>query len=85
MYFTRNRNTPATWAIILEGGEDSPISLTTVHDFCNVVARAVEYEGEWPFVGGIRGDEVTVAQLIAIGEKVRGMFNTHLYLTLEPG
>ncbi|KAH8703547.1 hypothetical protein BGW36DRAFT_288746 [Talaromyces proteolyticus] len=59
-------------AIVLEGGEDSPIGLVTVRDFCNVVARAVEYEDVWPIIGGIRGEELTVAQLIAVGEKVRG-------------
>ena len=61
-------------AIVLEGGEDSRISLITVQDFCNVVARAVEYDGVWPAVGGIRGDELTVRQLIAVGEKVRGTY-----------
>ncbi|KAK6349371.1 hypothetical protein TWF730_010118 [Orbilia blumenaviensis] len=59
-------------AIILEGGEDAPINLITVKDFANIVAQAVEYEGVWPVVGGIKGDEVTVGQLIAIGEKLRG-------------
>ncbi|KAI1250387.1 hypothetical protein MGN70_007440 [Eutypa lata] len=59
-------------AIVLEGGESSRISLITVRDFCNIVAKAVEYEGVWPVVGGIRGDELTVEQLLAVGEKVRG-------------
>lgn len=59
-------------AIVLAGGEDSRISLITIRDFCNIVAKAVEHEGVWPVVGGIRGDELTVAQLIAVGEKLRG-------------
>ncbi|RVD86156.1 uncharacterized protein DFL_004446 [Arthrobotrys flagrans] len=59
-------------AIILEGGEDAPINLVTVEDFANLVALAVEYQGAWPLVGGIKGDEVTVRQLITIGEKIRG-------------
>ncbi|KAF3926113.1 hypothetical protein ABW21_db0203258 [Orbilia brochopaga] len=59
-------------AIVLKGGEDSRISLITVKDFCNMVAKAVDYEGEWPLIGGIRGDELTVEQLVAVGTKVRG-------------
>ncbi|KAK6332987.1 hypothetical protein TWF718_010813 [Orbilia javanica] len=59
-------------AIIIEGGEDAPINLVTVEDFANIVALAIGYEGAWPLVGGIKGDEVTVGQLIAIGEKIRG-------------
>lgn len=65
-------------AIVLEDGKKSRISLITVRDFCNVVARAVEYEGVWPIVGGIRGDELTVGQLIAVGEKVRGTCYTFI-------
>lgn len=58
--------------LMTEGCADYAISLTTVQDLANVVARAVEYHGEWPVVGGIRGSHVTVGQLIAIGERVRG-------------
>ncbi|KAH8887614.1 NAD(P)-binding protein [Thozetella sp. PMI_491] len=61
-------------AILLEGSDDARISLITVDDFCHFVSRAVEYEGEWPVVGGIRGDELTVGQLITLGEKIRGPF-----------
>jgi hypothetical protein len=57
-------------AIVLEG-ENSRISVITIQDFCNIVAKAVDYEGEWPTVGGIRGDELTIPQLITIGERVR--------------
>lgn len=59
-------------AIILDGGEDDRITLTTAHDLANVVARAVEYEGEWPVVGGIKGTELSIGQLIVLGEKIRG-------------
>ncbi|PYH88407.1 NAD(P)-binding protein [Aspergillus ellipticus CBS 707.79] len=48
------------------------LSLTTVEDVVNVVVRAVEYTGKWPEVGGIRGEEISMADLIALGEKVRG-------------
>ncbi|KAK3939634.1 NAD(P)-binding protein [Diplogelasinospora grovesii] len=62
-------------AITLHGSDDACISLVTVHDFCNAVAKAIEFEGEWPVAGGIRGDELTVAELVALGERLRGPFD----------
>ncbi|KAM7185875.1 hypothetical protein V8F33_012141 [Rhypophila sp. PSN 637] len=59
-------------AIILEGGDDVPMTLTTVQDLANIISKAVEHDDEWPLVGGISGDTVTIGELIAIGEKVRG-------------
>ncbi|KAI8680328.1 NmrA domain-containing protein [Fusarium keratoplasticum] len=59
-------------AIIVEGGEDDVITVTTAQDLAKVVALAVEYEGEWPLVGGIRGANITVSELIKLGEKIRG-------------
>jgi hypothetical protein len=59
-------------AIVVEG-HDAVLSLTTVQDVAAIVARAVEYEGEWPVVGGFSGNKVTVSKIIEIGEKVRGM------------
>lgn len=61
-------------ALILDGGEDDRITLTTVQDLANVVAKAIDYEGEWPVIGGIRGTDMSVGQLIALGEKIRGAF-----------
>ncbi|KAJ4288263.1 hypothetical protein N0V88_007453 [Collariella sp. IMI 366227] len=58
--------------IIMERMESVPITLTTVQDLANVVARAVEYEGEWPAIGGIKGDELTIEQIIKLAKKVRG-------------
>ncbi|KAK1590306.1 NmrA-like family protein [Colletotrichum navitas] len=55
-----------------EGGEDAIVTLTTVQDFAKVVALAVEYEGEWPLVSGIKGSKMTIGQIIALGEKLRG-------------
>ncbi len=49
------------------------MTLTTVQDIAGVVARAVELGGEWPRIGGIRGNRVTVSQILQVGEKVRGM------------
>ncbi|OTA99708.1 hypothetical protein M426DRAFT_16173 [Hypoxylon sp. CI-4A] len=57
-------------AAILEGSHDDVITWTTVEDIANVVARAVEYEGEWPAVGGIRGSRTTVGQVLQIAESI---------------
>ena len=59
-------------ALVLDGGDNDRITFTTVQDLANVVARAVDYEGEWPVVGGIRGTDISVGELIALGEKIRG-------------
>lgn len=59
-------------ALILDGSDHVPISLTTVQDLAKVVTKAVEHGGEWPLVSGVSGDKVTVAELIAIGDRVRG-------------
>ena len=65
-------------AIVVEGHEDAIMTMTTVQDIAGIVAQAVDYEGEWPKVGGIRGNRVTVSQILEIGEKVRGVF-PHFY------
>ncbi|TAQ86952.1 hypothetical protein B7494_g4724 [Chlorociboria aeruginascens] len=59
-------------AIVVDGHEDAFMSLTTVQDIAGVVARAVEYDGQWPVIGGIRGNRLTISQIIKNGEKVRG-------------
>lgn len=59
-------------AILLEGGDDDRVTNTTVQDVAQVVGRAVDLEGEWPVMGGINGCELSVKDVIAIGEKVRG-------------
>jgi hypothetical protein len=58
-------------AIVMEGSEGGLINLITVKDFTDVVVKAVEYQGEWPLIGGIRGDVLSVKQLVALGEKIR--------------
>lgn len=57
---------------MVDGSDDSRITLTTVQDLANIVARAVEHHGEWPVVGGIKGTELTIRQFIALGENIRG-------------
>ena len=59
---------------MLEGGENDRISLTTVQDMAKVVALAVEYKGEWPITGGMRGKDITVGELLEIGGRVRGTY-----------
>ena len=61
-------------AIVLEGGEDEHVALTTVQDLAHVVARAVEFEGEWPVIGGMRGTRISIGDLIALGDEIRGTF-----------
>lgn len=60
-------------AIVVDGHDDAILTLTTVRDIAGVVARAVDLAGDWPKVGGIRGNRVTVSQILEIGERVRGL------------
>lgn len=48
------------------------VTLTTVEDLAEVVARALDFVGPWPEVGGVRGSQVTVASLLSLGEDLRG-------------
>lgn len=59
-------------AIVIED-HDFFMTFTAAHDLATVVARAVDYEGEWPVIGGIRGNRVPVSKILEIGEKVRGV------------
>lgn len=59
-------------AMLLEGGDNDRVSLTTVQDLAGVVGRAIEFDGEWPVMGGINGCELSIKDVIAIGERVRG-------------
>ena len=58
--------------LVLAGGDDSRVNFTTVQDLARVVAAAVDYTGEWPVTGGVRGTEISIKGLIALGEKIRG-------------
>lgn len=60
-------------ALAVDGRLDAEITYTTVQDIANVVARAVDYEGVWPTVGGIRGHKITGRRLLDIAERVLGM------------
>jgi hypothetical protein len=54
------------------GSLSGRITYTLAEDAVNILVKAVEYEGEWPEVGGISGHTLTMEEEIAIGEKVRG-------------
>lgn len=58
--------------LMIEGGESARITLTAIHDLVNVVTRAVDYTGEWPVTGGICGTNVSIKDLHALAEKIRG-------------
>ncbi len=62
---------PNRKAIILDR-EDPIFTLTTMNDLANVVARAIEYDKEWPIVSGIRGTNISTSKILEIGAKVRG-------------
>ena len=48
------------------------MTYTSVTDLAAVIARAVDLDGEWPVIGGISGNRVSISELLKIGEKVRG-------------
>ncbi|KAJ4990483.1 NmrA-like family protein [Stagonosporopsis vannaccii] len=58
--------------IVYSGELESKMTFTTVQDLAGVVVRAVEYEGVWPVVGGIKGSDLSLGELIKLGEKLRG-------------
>jgi hypothetical protein len=58
-------------AIVVDG-YDAIMTYTTVQDLAAVIARAVDLDGEWPVIGGISGNRVSISQILRIGEKIRG-------------
>ncbi|KAL6354237.1 hypothetical protein LRP88_12571 [Fusarium phalaenopsidis] len=70
-------------AIVVEGSLDDEMAYTSAGDIAHVVARAVDYQGEWPVIGGIEGDKITIGQLLKIGEKIRGEPFTIEWLKME--
>ena len=66
--------------LMVEDGDDARITFTTVTDVANVVAKAVEYEGEWPVVGGIRGDDLAMEEVIKMGERIRKFIAAILFI-----
>ncbi|KAK2600317.1 hypothetical protein QQS21_004958 [Conoideocrella luteorostrata] len=70
-------------ALVVEGSLDARVTFTTVQDIASIVARAVDYEGVWPTAGGIRGDDITVGELLKIAEQVIGRPVTIEWLKME--
>ena len=72
LYITStNIDVESEQAIIVEDGEEL-LTLTTVQDTAKVVAKALDYEGKWPEIGGIVGSRIKSKDLIALVEKVKG-------------
>ncbi|GAP84563.1 putative like family protein [Rosellinia necatrix] len=59
-------------ALVVDGHEDAVMTLTAVADVAAVIALAVDWRGKWPTIGGIRGNRVTISQMLEIGGRVRG-------------
>lgn len=57
---------------------DPTFTFTTVEDLAAIVAKAIEYDGEWPVIGGISGNRVPISKIIEFGEKVRGTLHCPL-------
>ncbi|KAM0234860.1 hypothetical protein ACHAPO_006224 [Fusarium lateritium] len=58
-------------ALLVDDGE-AVISLITAQDAAKVTALAVEYEEEWPIISGIKGADITLNDLVVLGETIRG-------------
>lgn len=65
-------------ALLVDDG-DYKISLTTVQDMAGIVAEALDYPGQWPTIGGFSGSEITLAELIQLGEETRGMYANNFF------
>ncbi|EFX06278.1 hypothetical protein CMQ_6599 [Grosmannia clavigera kw1407] len=50
---------------------DPVVSMTTVQDMAAVLARAVDFEGEWPEVGGIQGNNLAISEIVDVGKRLR--------------
>lgn len=57
----------------LQTDVDADFVLTTVEDTAEITARAVEYDGEWPEIGGMCGQKMKMSELIKLGEDLRGI------------
>lgn len=62
---------PRRRAIVIDGKE-SLLTATTTNDLANVVAKAIEYQCEWPVVGGVSGEKLSTDQMLELGQKIRG-------------
>ncbi|KAF2690636.1 NmrA-like family protein-like protein [Lentithecium fluviatile CBS 122367] len=58
-------------AIILDDGHH-PIAVTAISDISAMLALALEDARPWPAIGGMRGARTTCAEILTLGERVRG-------------
>ncbi|KAJ4307704.1 hypothetical protein N0V84_012544 [Fusarium piperis] len=70
-------------AIVVVDSLDDEMTYTSVEDIAHVIARAVDYQREWPVIGGIQGHKITIGELLRIGEKTRGEPFTIEWLKME--
>ncbi|KAI0166974.1 NAD(P)-binding protein [Hypoxylon sp. FL1284] len=66
-------------ATLVKDHLDDAMVWTTVKDIAGVVARAVEYEGEWPAIGGIRGNRVTMREMLRLAEAMGKPFTVEWF------
>ncbi|KAF5002483.1 hypothetical protein FGRMN_308 [Fusarium graminum] len=53
--------------LLVDDGE-AVLSLITAQDAAKVTALAVEHEDEWPLISGIKGADITMNELVALGK-----------------
>jgi hypothetical protein len=68
-------------AIIPEDHRNVKISFTTVQDLARVVARAVEYEGSWPEIGGLQSCDLSIQQILDHGSTLCGKYSSFTLLS----
>ncbi|SCO91229.1 related to 2`-hydroxyisoflavone reductase [Fusarium oxysporum] len=49
---------------------DAVVSFTAIDDFTAIVSEALEYKDEWPVIGGISGNKLTISDLLQLGERI---------------
>ncbi|RKL01298.1 hypothetical protein BFJ68_g12387 [Fusarium oxysporum] len=57
---------------ILPEQTDITVSFSTIQDLGRVVAKALDYEREWPVLGGIAASKTSISDLLQLGERIRG-------------
>jgi hypothetical protein len=65
---------------ILIGDGKQPVTFTLVQDLATIVAEALDFKGDWPVVGGVQGWATTSAELVQIGNKLRGMSTSCVFI-----
>jgi len=64
----------ATRHALITGEGDAWEVYTTAEDFAKVVARAIDFEGKWPEIGGVVGCRVQQKDYIKLMDKYAGKF-----------